>query len=195
MHSLNKGSEVFKFITIFILVLSGFVARAAVFKCSENGFQFEYDDTAWELVPQAAATGADVDKKMAEKTLVTVQRKLADTKYHSRFSIVTDNAERFAKEGKSLLESYRDHAAEFLKEQRFQSVSTQEAKLSKVATPAFELTGNQRDFGLKFHQLVFLKDETAYLLTVAARSDKFEIQAAELQKFFDTFQFTQGKKP
>lgn len=155
-------------------------------------FSVDYDEAVWEVMPLQKATGAAVDKSMAEKTLLNLQRRQADEKYHARFSVVVDEAKRFQEAGKPLLDSYRQHAVDFLLGQRFKVSPPQSTTLPGVSAPAFEIIGEQRDFGLTFRQIVFLDRDKAVLLTGATRKDKFEAQSKELQTMFASFKW--GKK-
>ncbi len=152
-----------------------------------RNIHFDYDDTTWELKETPVKPQAEeVDKSMAQKTIVNLQKKLSDEKYHSRFSIVLDDASKVKKTSAGIYKDYQKHTVEFLKSQRFDVISVKEVKLPKVAEPAFEVMANQRDFGLLFRQVVFLKGDTAYLLTAATRTKKYEDYAKELDKIFDS---------
>jgi len=181
-------------IHVFGAFLLPLVALATPYEHTAPRFAFDYDDTAWEMTkaPAPVAREAEVDKKMAEKTLVTVQRRQADAKYHARFSVVLDEAKRFEKAGVPLVETYRDHAVEFLKGQRFAIQSVKEIKLPGAPSPAFEILGNQRDFGLTFRQIVFLDGSQAVLLTGATRTDKYDEQSKDIEKILTSFKW--GKK-
>lgn len=185
------------FIFLATFLLGAPAARAAKYTNDARHFSFEYDETKWEIVPEKPEErkqGQDVDRAMAEKTLVTVQRKQADDKYHARFSVVVDSLEKFKGTPAEQLVGYRKHALDFLKSQRFHILSTSEAKLPGVpGTAAFEVVANQRDFGLTFRQEGFLRDNQAYLLTGATRTAKFEEYQKELQRFFETFRFDEKK--
>ncbi len=181
------------FFLLFPLFLLS-AANAAVHTNNDRHFSFDYDEAKWEVVPDKAGdkkqSGQDVDRAMAQKTLVTVQRKDADDKYHARFSVVTDSLSGFKGSAVEQLVAYRKHALDFLKSQRFHILTTEERKLPLVPETAFEVTANQRDFGLTFRQVVFLHGNQAYLLTAATRTAKFEEYGKELQKVFDSFKFT-----
>lgn len=176
-----------KYLLICLFSVSALGAR---YHRPHYGFFFEYDESKWELVPDPKETSQapEVDKKMAEKTLVTVQRKQADEKYHARFSVVVDNKELSSK-GTTPLAAYHKHALDFLKSQRFHVVSSEEKKLRNVDSPAIEIIANQRDFGLTFRQVIFLRDKEAYLLTVATRTKSYDSLRAETNRFFDSFTF------
>lgn len=156
-----------------------------------RNIRFDYDDATWELKETPVkAQAEEVDKNMAQKTIVNLQMRQADEKYHSRFSIVSDDASKIKKTKEGIFKDYQKHTVEFLKSQRFDILSIKEAKLAKVAEPAFEIMANQRDFGLLFRQVVFLKGETAYLLTAATRTKKYETYAKELDKIFDSVEIS-----
>ncbi|NBY21271.1 hypothetical protein EBQ74_13790 [bacterium] len=60
---------------------------------------------------------------------------------------------------------------------------------------AFEVTANQRDFGLKFKQVAFVHEGKAYILTATARTEKFDSYKNDIKTIFDSFQFVEaGKK-
>jgi hypothetical protein len=176
---------------LFLLLIT--LANAQTFTNAERHFSFDYDESKWEVVPEKPEEkkrGADVDQAMAQKTLVTIQRKDADDKYHARFSVVTDSITKYKGTPVEQLVEYRKHALEFLKSQRFHILTTDERKLPGVTEPAFEVTANQRDFGLTFRQVVFIHGTEAYLLTAATRTAKFDEYGKELKTVFDTFKFT-----
>lgn len=178
----------------FGLVLVSSLSQAAHFKTQESPFQFQFDDSNWELLPTRAETkaAAEVDQKMAEATLVNLQRKQADDKYRARFSVVSDSLEKF-KDGKiSPLVQYQKHAVDFLKSQRFQILSTENIKLGKMQLPAVEVVASQRDFGLKFKQVIFVKEDRAFLLTLATRIEKFDSTLTEVKSIFDSFDFNKN---
>ena len=170
----------------------GPVLSAAVYNNPAKGIQFEYDDTNWVVVPNGGNSRPleAVDKTMAERTLVTVERKVADDKYKARFSVVVDPAEKFkGSEGERLL-AYKQHAVDFLTGQRFHIMSTQKTTLANVKAPAVEIIANQRDFGLLFRQVAVLVGKDAYLLTAAARTKKFPDYQAEINKMFESFKLS-----
>ncbi len=156
-----------------------------------RNIRFDYDEATWEIKDAATKPqGEEVDKNMAQKTIVNLQRKISDERYHSRFSLVLDDASKIKKTAPTLFESYQKHAVEFMKSQRFDVISTKEVKLPKIKEPAFEIRANQRDFGLLFRQIVFLKGDTAYLLTAATRTLKYEAYEKEIDKMFNSFELT-----
>ena len=180
----------FLILNLFFLI----PAHAARYTSHDRRFHFEYDETKWEIVGETPAEKAkrqDVDQVMAQKTLVTLQRKDADDKYHARFSVVADSLAKFKGAKPDELSAYRKHALQFMENQRFHIQTSNDLKLSRVPGPAFEILANQRDFGLTFRQVVFLRGPEAYLLTTASRTAKFVGYRPETEKFFDTFQFTE----
>jgi len=169
------------------LISSG--AIAAVYQNPAHSFHFDYDDVAWELVANGSSTRPleAVDKTMNERTLVTVQRRVADDKYRARFSVVLDPIEKFGKTDTERLIAYQKHAVDFMKGQRFHVIEVKKVELPKLKFPAFEILANQRDFGLYFRQVAVLVGNEAYLLTAAARTAKFPDYTKEINRFFDTF--------
>lgn len=160
-----------------------------------RNIRFDYDDLTWEIKETPVKQqGEEVDKDMAQKTIVTLQKKMADERYHSRFSIVVDDASQIKKKpDETLFDAYQKHAIDFMKSQRFDVISVKPVKLPKIAEPAFEIRANQRDFGLLFKQIVFLRGDKAYLLTAAARTAKFDAYAKELDKIFDSVEISVPK--
>lgn len=183
----------FRFIALsgLTLLTCGLVCEAATYQDAKQNIKFDYDEADWEVVPNGGPNRPleAVDKAMAERTLVTVQRKVADDKYHARFSVVVDPADKLkGSEGEQIL-AYQKHAVEFLEGQRFHIMEKRMASLGKVPLPAFEIIANQRDFGLLFRQVAVLVGKEAYLVTAAARTAKFPLYKAEIGKMFDSFQF------
>ena len=76
-----------------------------------------------------------------------------------------------------------------MKSQRFRILSSELVRLPGVKTPGIEIVADQRDFGLTFRQVIFLKDGQAYLLTAAARSKSYRNYQPELDKIFNSFSF------
>ena len=167
-------------------------ADGATYRNPNQGFSFEYDEKNWTLVDvdsKASSTAQDVDKAMAQRTLVSVQHNQADEKYRSRFSVVIDNLDNFKGSPAEQLLLYQTHALNFLKSQRFQILGTTRTTLPKLSEPAFEILANQRDFGLTFRQVIFIHGGLAYLLTVAARTARFDSSKPEMKPLFDSFSF------
>ena len=181
-------------ITLFVaLVLTACFLEAATFSHPERKFQVDYDDSSWEIVVEdakAKSRADDNDKAVAQRTLVTLQRRVADDKYHARFSVVVDSLAKFPGVPAERLVKYRKHAVDFLKGQRFHLFETHDYTLPKIGTLGFETLASQRDFGLMFKQVVFLRSEEAFLLTAATRTDKFDGYKPELTKLFDSFRFS-----
>ena len=155
------------------------------------GFLFTYDENEWEVIPpRKQKEKADVDQALKERTLVTVQKKTADDKYHARFSVVMEKlGKKFGGSPTEQLLKYRDHAVAFMKNQRFGNFTIDAHTLPGVAHPAVEIIANQRDFGLTFQQIVFIRNGHAFLLTAATRTAKFEAYKSVTKTFFSTFKF------
>ena len=183
---------------LLCLTLSAF-SQASSYVDAKRHFTFDFNELGWELSDKKAndrPAKEDVDKNMAERTLVAVQRKEADDKYHSRFSVVVDDLSSFKETGALLLSAYHRKTVGFLKNQRFDVLSTNSVKMPLIATPAFETIANQRDFGLTFRQVVLVRGKEAYILTATSRTKRFEAQEKELKALFDTFTFDSDvKKP
>lgn len=163
-------------------------------RSSTPQIKFSYPEADWEVLPNRAETeGAQqVDKTMAQQTLVVVQKKQPDDKYRARFHVVTDSLDKF-KEGKvPLIVQYQKYTVDFLKSQRCLILSTEPIQLPHVKDTAVEVVANQRDFGLKFKQVIFIHDGKAYLLTATTRTQKFDDYKKEINQFFETFQFVQA---
>ncbi len=180
--------------TTFLLTLLFFTASgfATTFQHPSRVFSVDYNDVTWEVVPNGSTTRPleAVDKTMADRTLVTFQRKAADDKYRARFSVVVDPAGSFTGTPEERLSQYQKHAVEFLKGQRFHIIDVKKAELTRVKVPAFEISANQRDFGLLFRQVSFLSGKDAYLLTAAARTNKFPEYKVEIDQLFNSFTFS-----
>lgn len=172
-------------------ILLIFVAQAAVFQ--DHHFELFYDDTAWERPAQRRASQApeDRDHRLMQNVILNLQRKAADNRYHPRFSIVIEDAGRFQVSDPKGQSRYYDYVVGFLKSQRFQDVSQKAVQIS--ARPGIEITGFQRDFGLKYRQWAVLDGDRAYLLTAAARADKFEGYAAEWETMVRSFRLLPEK--
>lgn len=182
---------------LFLLLISSLSAvSAATYKHTAPAFAFDYNEATWEISPAKKAAGAnDLDNSMAEKTLVSIQRKAADEKYHSRFNVVQDRLQPFQGKKEPAEKLYRQHALEFLKKQRFAVLSSQPVRLPQFEKEVFEIVAHQRDFGLTFRQIVVIQGDHAYLLTAAARSKLFKEQEAELKPIFDSFRFEANPAP
>lgn len=177
---------------LFTALILQIPALAAKYTHTSPKFTVEYDESAWQEVAASKTRPAreEVDKKMAGATLIVIERKEADDKYHSRFSVVVD--EKFKGKGTaetSELSLYAKEASDFLKEQGFDVSEVKSYKLPKVDLPAVELKGSQRHLGLTFLQVVTVKNGQAFLLTSAARIKKFDEQAKDLRGMIDSFRF------
>ncbi len=181
------------FTLAIILFLSPHLAcEATTYLDAVRGIQFDYNEVDWEVVPNGGNSRPleAVDKTMAERTLVTVQRKQPDDKYRARFSVVIDPADKFVGGEAERLIAYQKHAVQFLEGQRFHVMDKRAVKLGNVTAPAFEIMANQRDFGLLFRQVAVLVGKEAYLLTAAARTAKFPLYKVKIGKMFDSFKLT-----
>ena len=173
-------------------------AEAAVLKNEKAGISFSYDENVWDPVPQSQIEGprdGDADRQVVEQTLAGLSHKVAEDKYHTRFSVVRDNLANLKGQlkGKSPSEQlliYQKHAVDFMKSQRFRILSSEMIRLPNVKVPGIEILADQRDFGLTFRQIVFLKDGEAFLLTAAARSKSYPKYQPELEKIFNSFSFS-----
>lgn len=178
------------FLCFFLFSL---VARGADFQSHElsPNFKFDYNDSSWQIMPQRVenTSAQQIDKSMAQQTLVTLQRKQPDEKYHARFHVVTDSLEKFTDTKTPQLVQYQKHTVDFLKSQRFQILSVEPVTLPKVKETAVEIIANQRDFGLKFRQVLFIHGGKAYILTATTRTEKFDDYKPELKTIFDSFEF------
>jgi len=175
------------------IFLSSVVAFGATFQSQQQSphFKFDYNEGNWELMPQRSEKdGAQqIDKNMAQQTLVTIQKKQPDEKYHARFHVVTDSLDKFKEPKTPPLVQYQKHTVDFLKSQRFQILSVEPITLSKVKEMAVEIIANQRDFGLKFKEVIFIKDNKAYILTATTRTEKFDEYKSDIKMIFDSFEF------
>ncbi|NBX92376.1 MAG: hypothetical protein EB078_03700 [Proteobacteria bacterium] len=173
---------------LFFAILSlcglGFPLLAATYSDPQHRISFQYDDTLWE-------TGAP--KRNDVETLVSLQRrtpdKEGDTTYFSRLSIVKEDWSKIktVKESKlPRLEAYKNHAAEFLKSQRFDILSAAVRKTTGIPDGIFEIVARQRDFGLTFQQVGFLEKENAYLVTITVRTQKFPEYQTEINQILNS---------
>ncbi len=177
---------------LLLLVFWVSIGGGAPFVPSDRPYQFEFDETNWELVaPAKQSATQDVDKAMEGRTLTTLQRKVADEKYHARFSVVVDDPTRLPAKVGADLSGYAKHAVDFMTGQRFHVLSSEAKIFPRLGVPAYEIIANQRDFGLTFRQVIFLREKDgkreAYLVTAAVRTNKFDSYKAELDKFFNSF--------
>ncbi len=186
---------------LFLLLVASQAIFGATFesiaKSKEPHIKFNYPDAEWEVLPPRVEKEAaqQVDKSMAQQTLVVIQRKQADEKYHARFHVVTDSLEKFNDPKVPVIVQYQKHVVDFLKNQRCMILSNEPIQLPNVKENAFEVTANQRDFGLKFKQVAFVHEGKAYILTATARTEKFDSYKNDIKTIFDSFQFVEaGKK-
>ena len=177
-------------VCFFLFSLTAWGATYQSQELSPN-FKFDYPESTWEVMPQRVEKNSaqQIDKSMAQQTLVTLQRKLPDEKYHARFHVVTDSLDKFKDTRTSQLIQYQKHTVDFLKSQRFQILSVEPVNLPKVRDIAVEIIANQRDFGLKFRQVLFIHGDKAYILTGTTRTEKFDDYKPELKTIFDSFEF------
>lgn len=170
-------------------LISSFAFGLTTYTDAKSGVSVKYDEKVWEVVEVPTAPAKEqVDTSMAEQTLVTLQRKVADDKYRARFSIVTDNAAKVkpvdaAKEPLDKLKAYKAHSVAFMKSQRF-DILLEELMKFQAQREAFQIVANQRDFGLTFKQIGFLVGDTAYLITATARTAKYESYVPEMNALF-----------
>jgi len=189
MVEMRARGNMLPIFTLFYFVTANILA--AQYHHPERQFRFSYDEKQWEVVSSnelQKKRGEDIDLTMASMTLVTVQHKVADEKYHARFSVVVDKRPSSGTEAEKVA-AYQKHAVEFMKSQRFHILAIRQKPLPKVNEPAFEIQANQRDFGLRFRQVVFLRGGEAYLLTAAARTEHYAHYETEFDPFFNGFQF------
>lgn len=173
---------------VFCLVTPVFGALLQVPRVS-----LSYDDKNWEHVPAVndpkIPQKEAVDQAMAEQTLAVLQRKNADDKYRPRISIVVDPLKKEMKGATPLL-AYQKHAVDFMKSQRFTIQSEEPKRLPHLGENAVEITATQRDFGLTFRQVIFVKEDKAYLITATTRTDKFPSYEKEIQSILDSFKWS-----
>ncbi len=173
---------------LLILFFSSLLS-AATFQHAE--LSFEYNEANWELIqPQKSEGKESVDKEMSGKTIITLQRKNADEKYRARFSVVIDTvAKAQPQKNETPLTAYTRYSQEFLKGQRF---SVLDQKKSSFGAPASEATDTvlfQRDFGLKFRQVIFVKNSNALLMTFTSRQKPFDAYVVEIESLLSSLRF------
>lgn len=168
------------------------LAEAVTFSDPVSHFNFAYDESLWEVAP--IKTGE-------KETLLNLQRKTpdkeGDTTYFSRISVVRENISKnpavqnlISKKKLSSLQAYQGHAAEFMRSQRFDILSSDLKKASGIPGGAFELVANQRDFGLTFQQWGFVFEDQAFLVTATVRTKKFPEYKAELEQLFQSIKIS-----
>lgn len=185
-HLLENPMRIYCLLSLMSLGLFG-----ATFQSSSENFKFNYNDSNWEVVAlRFEKNGAeDIDKSMAQQTVATIHRIQADDKYHARFHVVTDSIAKFTDTKTPVVSQYQKYTVEFLKSQRFQIFSVEPIQLPNVKETAFEIIANQRDFGLKFKQVIFVHSGKAYILTATTRTEKYDAYKNELKVIFDSFEF------
>ncbi|MFM8315060.1 MAG: PsbP-related protein [Deltaproteobacteria bacterium] len=176
---------------LFVLNLLSVALYGTSFESPVYNFKFDYNDSLWEVVPSRTekTDAQQIDKSMAQQTLATVQRKQPDEKYHARFHVVSDSLEKFKDSKVPQLVQYQKHTVDFLKSQRFMILSQEPVQLPLVKETAVEILANQRDFGLKFKQVIFIHEGRVYILTATTRTEKFDDYKSEIKAMFDSFQF------
>lgn len=185
---------------VFFLIFFASAVFGATFetanKAPEPNIKFTYPEAHWEVLPPRTEKEAaqQVDKNMAQQTLVVIQRKQADEKYHARFHVVTDSVEKFKNTKLPLIVQYQNYVVDFLKNQRCMILSNEPIQLPLVKETAIEVMANQRDFGLKFKQVAFIHEGRAFILTATARTEKFDNYKEDIKAIFDSFQFVEATK-
>ncbi|MCB0417757.1 MAG: hypothetical protein KDD39_08910 [Bdellovibrionales bacterium] len=171
----------------YVLVLMFAVAPllGATYTHQGGDFSFQFDDT-WELSKKWDSK--EVEGQNPYESLVAIQKKTADQDYHTRFSVVREDASRFMKE-KDPLGAYQQYALKFLESQAFGNVQVVRGRelLPKLKREAIETVASQRSFGLTFKQVIFLDGKYAYLLTAAVRREKFQSEKKEIDPLFQSF--------
>lgn len=179
------------FFTSFVGFLCVF-AEAVTFSDPVSHFNFAYDDALWEVAP--IKTGE-------KETLLNLQRKTpdkeGDTTYFSRISVVKEGISKnqsvqnlIVKKKLSPLQAYQGHAADFMRSQRFDILSSDLKKVPGIPGGAFELVANQRDFGLTFQQWGFIFEDQAFLVTATVRTKRFPEYKAELEQLFQSIKIS-----
>jgi hypothetical protein len=183
-----------RFLFSFVFVTS--TLFGATYQAPGQNFKLDYNESLWEVIPARVEKNdaQAIDKSMAQQTLVTLQKKVSDEKYHARFHVVTDTLEKFKDTQLPQIVQYQKHTVEFLKGQRFQILSVEPISLPNVKEMAVEIIANQRDFGLKFKQVIVLYEGKAYILTATTRTEKFDDYKSELNGMFNSFQFVKEVK-
>ena len=167
-------------VCLLVLIATTVYAGSTSFQHPSGQFRLVYDSDIWEIAPIERGTQRveEVDQRIQQAIQVSLQRKVANDRYHPRFSVVVEDATRFDTKTPSGAENYRRYALDFLKSQRFQVLSQRSVTLGEL--PAYEITAYQRDFGLTYVQWIVLEGTRAFLLTGAARTQVFEERRAEL---------------
>jgi len=174
-------------VVIAVWALSSGMGWCKTFQDPRTGISLDYDEALWEVAP----------KKTAEaETIVNLQRKIADkegdTSYFSRVSIVQDDLGKIKKLDSSKLpklQAYQNHAADFLRSQRFDILSSEIKTVPGNNNTRFEMVARQRDFGLTYQQVGFVVGNTAYLVTATVRTKKFPEYQKELEQMFQSLKW------
>lgn len=175
----------------FFYFLIGISIGAKEFIHDKKPFRLEYDESVWEISPshpKHMGSPREIDKWLSKPTLLSLQRKEKDDNYHSRFSIVVDKFESdTAKSNVELLQVAADRSIKFLKDQRFSIRLKEPSHPLNTNLLSYRIIGEQRDFGLTFHQFILIHGEEVYYLTHAARTSQFEKQKDEGEKLIQSF--------
>ncbi|MEZ4751100.1 MAG: hypothetical protein R3B54_10905 [Bdellovibrionota bacterium] len=171
---------------VFSLVFAVFPALGATYTHQGGDFSFQFDDKAWEVSKKWDSK--EVEGQNAYESLVAIQKKAADEDYHTRFSVVREDASRFLSE-KDPLGAYHRYALKFLESQAFGNVQVERNRdlVPALKREAIETVASQRSFGLTFKQVIFLDGKYAYLLTAAVRREKFPSEKKEIDPLFQSF--------
>jgi len=152
---------------------------ATPLKGADGSFQIDYNSSQWE--PKETLQESP---PRPGKTLLSLERKTPDDRYHARFSVVTDPIK------KAKPEQYFAKALKFMKDKRFRILSQNMETLPFVRGPVYRIVANQRDFGLTFEQRIFIHQGKAFLLTAATRMNKFKEYLPETAALFQSFRLT-----
>lgn len=164
------------------------VLNAATF--NHPGLSFEYNEKNWELIQPQKSDEKSIDAEMNGKTLITLQRKNADEKYRARFSVVVDSVSKAKPaRGESPVAAYTRYSQEFLKSQRFSVLDQKTGTLGNPPLASTDTVLFQRDFGLKFRQVIVVKEASAYLMTFTSRQKPFEDYVAEIESVLSSLRF------
>lgn len=173
-----------------------FLSVGVTFSDPVSHFSFVYDESLWEVAPI---------KTNEKETLLNLQRKIpdkeGDTTYFSRISVVKEDLSKnqsvqniISKKklpvASGQLQAYQSHAADFLRSQRFDILSSDPKKAPGIPGGAFELVANQRDFGLTFQQWGFVFENQAFLVTATVRTKKFSDYKTELSELFQSIKIS-----
>ncbi|MBI1862396.1 MAG: hypothetical protein HYR96_15900 [Deltaproteobacteria bacterium] len=163
---------------VLFLALVSLSSWAAVY--STGPIRLQYDDSHWRI------GAAHNDKGNAQsEVLVGLEEKESFERYHSRFTVVAEDVSKFHTETPAGLKKYYRSVGEFLTNQRFQITNRKDTQLGGRA--AYEITANQRDFGLGYRQWVVVEGNKAYLMTASTRLSKFDEKAPALTAMAESF--------